>query len=329
VTRARLLPTALAVLLAPACDDLVVRGCSVTESSGSNTYGLDYEVLIPSDCPVPLAIPGEETKYASAVVYDDGTSDFRWAVAEVENSAGLLLNRNRIEFGLDEEDRHVAAPRVLYVAATGRRNWSDFDYGYFVATNRQFGDDPGDPYGEIKITYKQSVLAARSIAGPQIPPRNTTGTWSVAPTGGVTPYAYHWYRDSVLVGTGASYSGNVGTRDFWLRVEVTDQTWSVRRTVLAVDVDGVRGTITGPGSVFLSQPQATWTASIQGGFSPYRYEWFADGALVATGPTYSATVGSDFQLMLLVRDSIGQTHTTELRVRAFDDTCTGEWCEPK
>jgi hypothetical protein len=89
----RLLPAAasgaLLVAALTGCGESYVKNCPMIGANpSSNLYNLDYELVIPSECPIPLASPGTETKYAAAKIWDLGGSDMTQAAVEVKNSAG-------------------------------------------------------------------------------------------------------------------------------------------------------------------------------------------------------------------------------------------------
>lgn len=70
------------------------------------------------------------------------------------------------------------------------------------------------------ITYQRPLSV--SISGPSTMQPYEYGYWSAARSGGVGPYSYAWYRDGVLVGTGATYSDAAGDYSFQLQLNVTD-----------------------------------------------------------------------------------------------------------
>jgi hypothetical protein len=92
MTGAKTIPAAwIGILLIGACDDPVVHGCPLKESSASNPYQLSHELVIPANCPVPLGTVGE-IKFAGASLYDDGPANFSVARVYVTNSNGALMN---------------------------------------------------------------------------------------------------------------------------------------------------------------------------------------------------------------------------------------------
>lgn len=73
-------------------------------------------------------------------------------------------------------------------------------------------------------------------------------------------------------------------------------------------------TIEGPRDVSPNVTE-TWTAGIDGGRSPYTYEWYRDGIQVDTDDTYTANTGdADFQLELYVTDQNEQQGADTLYV---------------
>jgi hypothetical protein len=203
-----------------ACDGVTPNKCQVVKSSDrSNPYDLDFAMMFPANCPVPLGSVGEY-KRAGATVYDRGQQgDFFDARGEVYTSDGMFAP-NALDPRLPA--RHVtrfqsvggqgqAELLVHYQAATGGNPWHDS--GRFRAFNTT--DRSDDAHAEIRITYSDADLRVATV-GPINPHRNTLTTWSAAISGGVAPFEYRWHRDGTLVSTASSYTGHVGTTDFLL-----------------------------------------------------------------------------------------------------------------
>ncbi|HEY7767322.1 hypothetical protein [Longimicrobium sp.] len=317
MTRKLILLLAVALQSSLAACTPVIRNCPVIGKDPlSNVYHLDYQLIIPADCPVPLASPGTEKKYAAARVYDLGDVDFFEATVTIKNSKGETLAEDAsFFFG------GIAEPSDEYIAATGKKTFDDYDVGTFRAFSSDFSKTA---YGQTKLTYQQSSLATK-LTGTVIPSPNTTHTW-YAPTSGGTPgYMYQWYRDGSPVGNGSSYTGNAGTTDFDLRVEVTDQTWSTRAAVLAADVGGVQALMDGPTLVYSSQNGGSWTASGLGGTGSYTFNWYLDGQWVGSGAVWSGYTGeSGHNLQVQMRDGAGAFDSESVFVTGIgsgDGTC--------
>lgn len=319
----------LLVLAGGGCDQLDTRNCPLVAKNGSDQYLLEYELLIPSDCPVPLGGAGE-WKRAGANVYDYGIRDFLYAEVYVENSDFRFLASQVVRFrAMGEFTR--AEPSTAYQAGTGGTGFdlsNRYDYGSFFATNSASGGSIADPYGEIRITYTASAIA-NVIEGTTIPPRNSSATWRAAVTGGVPPYSYYWYRDGALVGTSEYYTGSTGTENFGLRAVVVDQTMSERAAVIPVDVGGVLTHVDGPDWAYLYtydplRSNASWTAVVQGGTAPISYQWYRNGW--ATGGNTSSHTehideAVDFTLRVEVTDATGKTAVSEKFVRVGQKDC--------
>jgi hypothetical protein len=319
------------VLARGACDSLDTRGCPLIAQNGSDQYLLDYELLVPSDCPVPLGSRGE-WKRAGAKVFDYGNRDFTYAEARVDNSDRRRVATQIVLF------RTVGAagfaePATAYPAGTGGSLGTPldrlYDFGFFYATNNSDGGTTFDPYAHVKITYAASVMT-NVIAGTSIPPRNASASWSAEVTGGTPPYSFYWYRDGALVGNSQYYTGATGTENFWLRVAVVDQTMTERVAVMPVDVGGVLARIDGPqeGYVYMDGSQissATWTAAVQGGTPPFTYQWYRDGYPTGNGTSshteFFAEPGS-FTLGVEVRDATGKS-ALDVRPISVAYSCSG------
>ncbi|HEX7239606.1 MAG TPA: S8 family serine peptidase, partial [Longimicrobiaceae bacterium] len=70
------------------------------------------------------------------------------------------------------------------------------------------------------ITYTRPLSV--SIGGPATVAPYSSATWTASGSGGTAPYSYTWYRDGVVVGTGATYTGYVEDGGAQLQVNVTD-----------------------------------------------------------------------------------------------------------
>lgn len=75
-----------------------------------------------------------------------------------------------------------------------------------------------------------------ALNGPVSPTENTDATWDAITYYGTAPFTFSWYRNGVLVGTGPSYSQNVGNVDFELRLEGTDAGGATDSYGISVDV---------------------------------------------------------------------------------------------
>lgn len=326
----------LATLGACNIDNTLVRGCELQAYRNGQQYLPDFEMVIPSDCPVPLGVRGE-IKRAGAQVYDYGNSDFAYGGLTMRNSNGNILQQEFVAFRYENYSnpngggtiRYRAFPNVFYAAATGSLSLSrEYDRGYFVATNSLSATGGGsDPFGDVLISYTQTAMATR-IQGNSIPARNTTVTWGADAAGGSAPYTSSWYRDGQWVTDGQFYTETV-SRDFLLELRTTDATMSVRSTVLAVDVDGVSAGLSGPGQIWVSSGGGTWTASAVGGTPPYSYAWHINQNPVGTGQTFTGfNLGTEghFDLRVDVSDSAGAMKSASMDVLQMG-TGTGS-CEP-
>lgn len=318
------------LLSAAGCDDPDTRNCPLERYQGSGTYLLEYELVIPADCPVPIS-SAHEKKRAGATVLDYGYSDFRYAEVYMENSDRRFLVSRVFQFVVaGSNSTHTAArPSTDYPAATGGYGGGldrAHDYGQFWVTNSTNGHAGWEPFGEIKITYRQSALAAR-LDGPEIPSSNSVGTWKAAVQSGVAPYRYSWYRDGVQVSTDSLYSANVGTNSFSLRTEVIDATMSSVVAVMMVEVDGIRVVVDGADLVYTSEGAHTWSALTTGGYAPYTFNWSLDGQHVGTGSSYTTALpAGSHRLRVDIADSRGTTYGTNHFVSVIDNSCQGDIC---
>lgn len=331
------LATAGSMAVFVACSEPTLRDCELRETQQDVGHHLDYNAVMPSNCPVDIGTIGER-KFIGATVYDLQTHDYSWVRVRVTNSAGEEKGSDMQSFvsygGLGKR----AQPRVEYDAATGYSGSispgqvlpaSAKDTGIFQAV---LLDGATGAQAKLLVSYRGTNVQT-SIAGPDVPLSGTDGTWSASVNGGTSPYSYAWYRNGDLVSTSSTYSANVGSAEFGLRLVVTDQVTASRRADFLVDVDGIRVTISGPTLIYFSEGNATWTANIRGGYSPYTVNWhFIDGngtemyagsgTTLTTYPQYEG----QYQLRASVSDANGRTMSATLQVLAIGDGQGG--CTP-
>ncbi|HEX8454803.1 MAG TPA: hypothetical protein VF647_22185 [Longimicrobium sp.] len=299
-----------------------IANCAVSQEN-AGLYELEFELVIPAECPVPLANPGIEKKYAAAKIWDRGTEDMYYASVKVRNSAGKEVESELTIFLRDFVGNRYAVPRAEFVAASGAGTFTDTDLVTFHASS-QTGNKLAQ--GRTTLRYRQTTLSTR-LVGEKIPPPNTTQTWSAPVTGGYPGFTYAWYRDGMLVGSSPTYTGTVGTGDSNLRVEVTDQTWSTVAAVLSLNVGGIEATIDGPTVVYASQGAQTWSATARGGTGTYTFDWYLDDIYAGSGITWSSYPGENWhRLEVRAQDSAGEFDAHALNVHGFGDNDPG--CQP-
>lgn len=326
----RRLPALACILGAAACDapsPEQAQYCDIVAHSPSNSYEMDYQLLLPSPCPAPLAYIGE-VKTAAGRIYDRGAPDFNFAELRVFNYNGASLRDVIVRFVITSVS--TAEPRVNYPAATAgtmSRNplpVSTRDYGRFMAFNSGGYSAPNNPFGEVEIRYTPSPVNA-SISGNDVPPPNTSQTWTAQASGGSGGYVFRWYRDGVAVATGSSYTAQVGSGSFGLRVEASDPAEATGVNVMAIDVGGVRVSMNGPTLVYASNGGGQWSATGRGGTGSYVFEWFLDHEPAGNGPTWQGYPGEGQHMLTVhMRDTNGKTHSASMRVTGIGN----ETCEP-
>jgi hypothetical protein len=310
------------------CDFEIAKDCErLGYSPSSNSFDLRYDVKLPDKCPVALANPGTETKYAGAQLYDYGLNDFDQGAAIVYSSTGEMVGDERVRFHyiptpLTDGTHWRAAPTAEYTAATGTKQVSDYDIAEFSA----WRNGVRRAWGNIKITYRQSSVSTK-LTGERIPTPGSTYTWDAPTTGGSPGYMYQWYRNGAPVGNGSSYTASAGSSAFDLRVEVTDQTWSTVAAVLMVNVGGVEASVSGPSLVYSSSGGGSWSATGRGGTGAYTFEWYLDGVYVGSGPAWGGYPGENSHTLRVdMGDSAGATDSQSFFVTGIGSG-TGS-CEP-
>lgn len=318
--------SALTVLGVMGCTGSTVAGCDVTTHGGAFDHDIFHDVVIPSECPVPLANPGSERKMVGAYVVEqhvDEPPEFTDAVVNVRNVDGEYQFGRFHSFREVDDFTSEVYVEVEYIAATANSLVTDKDYGIIEGWHGR--NQTLVAFAEIEITYTPSDIEAE-VGGPDLPLSNTSQTWSVSADGGVPAYSYDWFRDSVYVGSGSSITLSTGTRGFTLHSEVTDQAWAQKTAVYPVDVDGVRAAISGPTEVYASQGGDTWTVSARGGYTPYAFTWFVDDVQVGTGTSWTGYPGDGVHHLLVeMEDSNSGRSTSGLSVLGIGSSS----CDPE
>lgn len=331
-TLARVVLAIIATSVTAACNVPTLRGCVLDEITSDPN--LDYTAVMPSDCPVPLGSVGEE-KFIGANVIDynpDFATNYREVKITVRNSGDAVKGTNTALFKFYNGPGRRAQPLVFFPAATGYSGSvtngqllpaSAKDKGKFEAF-KQSGALASA--ARLHVEYIGSVLTA-SISGPDLPLSNQDATWYASAAGGTPPYVFQWYRNGSAVWTGSSYTANVGTSEFGLRLIVTDQTSSSRWTDLWVDVDGVRASVSGPTLIYYSEGNATWTVSVRGGYEPYSIDWYFDnmnGQITWQGSGTSLTTYPSVQGSYLVFATVVDSHGTSTTSTGILFTAIGD-----
>ncbi len=318
-----LLAMAVAALATEAaCGDLTVHGCRIDNSSNS-LYSLQAHLIIPTECPVSLGII-HESKYLGAYVTDPNAV-MQYGQLLITNASETLVGQTLAPYQSDLFNGWSATIEIAYPTATGYQGYPPpagtpltgdaNDYGLFES-GPEFAN--WIAYAEIAVNYKMG-LARLALEGPDLPLTNATATWTGDASAGSPPYSYAWYRNGQLVGSSQTYTASVGSTSFGLRLEVTDQAWSTSTRDVYVDVDGVRGTLIGPGQVDYGQV-GVWTVSARGGYAPYSIHWYYENALgtttdLGTAASYTGYPGQGTGTLLIeIQDSHGRTDTAALQV---------------
>jgi hypothetical protein len=343
--RRRVFTVAAIVLTSAAADcdapPSAINGCKVVSNVGGwgdyysdanfqigpifNAYG-DNETV---GCPIAIVRPGERV-YGGTQMYDHSpvTNDVkigrRTRLKFISSSNRDLYNQ---EFLSRYFDTYVRVYDLFgnYPAATGRGTLSDKDFMVMrVVDTCCFSREAAS--AELELDYGGDAGFRFSIAGPQIPLSNSSNTWSIRSGSGGHPHTYTWSRNDVPLGQGASYTGTAGSSDFVFRVNGQDAYGRTAASVMHVDVDGVRTTLSGPTLVYASQNGGTWTATATGGYPPYSYEWFIDDVSMGIGSnTWDGYTGEhNHTLRVRLRDALGAVHDARLDVQGLgrgDGSC--------
>lgn len=190
-----------------------------------------------------------------------------------------------------------------YLKASGTFNWST------RITSFKMPNCTGSGGTALAISSQpaSTTVTAGSVA-----------SFTVAASGGTSPYSYVWYKNGTVVSgaTSATYSFTAQSTDngALIHAVVTDSAsptssvMSSNATLTVTTVAPVSITTQPANTTVAANTTATFTVTVTGGKSPYVYNWYKNGALVSTGnaATYSFTaLASDngAVLKVVVNDS--------------------------
>jgi hypothetical protein len=303
----------LCAALLAACDGDGSRpyhGCELLyQRSNFGDSGLGFVHQEPAECPIRIPRAGVTVRTAADMYDNNGL--YREAELLVINSANFRVGRDLRSF-FPSGGRRVLTLFASYPAATGRNFVGDYDDARFEARGAAIAE-----LGLRNRTQLTQPLAA-NISGTSIPHSNTTGSWTASASGGASPYRFDRYRNGSWVHSGSSYTAGVGTGAFSLRVEISDAYSSTAADFRMIDVDGIRVSMSGPGLVYSSGGGGSWTATGEGGYSPYTYGWYVDGTLVGSGSSWSGYPGEGLhQLRVQMGDARQATHGTTMEVHGI------------
>jgi hypothetical protein len=148
---------------------------------------------------------------------------------------------------------------------------------------------------------------------------NQNQTFTSTVSGGMSPYAYQWFKNGTAVsggaGAGSTYSFSSSTTGtFLIKVNVTDEEVfrTQSNTATATVFPGLGVTIS-PASVTMNLGESQlFTSSVSGGAPPYTYQWYLNGVLQGTNSTWTFTGSSagSYTVYVEVTDGTGAQTTS-------------------
>jgi len=120
-----------------------------------------------------------------------------------------------------------AAPHVSAAAALLRSEFPTWSNSAIRARLQTTATDLGpvgvdQTFGFGLLNIETAIRMSVDISGPPAVYAGTTRTWTASVQAGQSPYAYQWFKNGSLVGTGPSVTLAAGFSDFLLRLHVTD-----------------------------------------------------------------------------------------------------------
>jgi len=139
-----------------------------------------------------------------------------------------------------------------------------------------------------------------TISGSRVVCRETPTTLSAVVTGGAAPYTYRWRTGEQEVGVNSTVAvQSAGS----YRVAVQDQNGcSATSTNYSLSANTLSVSLQGP-AAFCTNTSPTLTAAVQGGRSPFGYEWKRNNAVInEVGRSFTLTQGGTYQVGVVDAD---------------------------
>jgi len=159
----------------------------------------------------------------------------------------------------------------------------------------------------IPLSVSISPLSVSILVGQSI-------TFTSTVSGGVPPYSYQWFLNGSAVSgaTSATWTftpSTAGTYIVHLRVSDSAGNVAVSETATVLVAPQLTVSISPMSASLLVGQTITFTSTVSGGFSPYCYQWYLNGAPVsgATSPTwtFTPTTSGIYYIQLKVTDAKG------------------------
>jgi hypothetical protein len=148
-----------------------------------------------------------------------------WSYGIVEDTCNdyningwVRLCSDRVDFAVQGGD---SGSPVFYWKSDGTADLRGIVFGW---QGFPYNDGPMSNLGQIGLDLgplRVHTVQAH-ITGPTSAPPNSTRTSTGTAFGGKPPFTFAWYRGGVLVSTSSSYTGNVGSSNFELRLNISD-----------------------------------------------------------------------------------------------------------
>ncbi len=133
--------------------------------------------------------------------------------------------------------------------------------------------------------------------------------------GGTSPYSYQWYLNGAPVSgaTSSTWAFSQPAGSYTVYLNITDSLGGRAKSNVApvTVIIALTVTISPPGGSITLGHSVVFTSSVNGGITPYYYQWYLNGAQVlgANNPTWTFTPISTgtYSVYLNVTDSMGVT----------------------
>jgi len=173
--------------------------------------------------------------------------------------------------------------------------------------------------GSAKSTQNVKVspvpaLAASFTFSPSQPTSGQSVTFSGSAAGGISPYTYGWKFGDGSSSTSQNPSDTFSTSGtFTVSLNVTDTALTRVQTLQTITISppgALTATFTTSPVFPISGQSVTFTATANGGTSPYSYSWNLGGTSKTGNPVSQSFTNGTYTISLTVTDNAGKTSTT-------------------
>ncbi|MEM3697742.1 MAG: PKD domain-containing protein [Candidatus Bathyarchaeia archaeon] len=167
---------------------------------------------------------------------------------------------------------------------------------------------------EVILAPSQLLVSINPLSALILVDQSVTLTSTVS--GGITPYNYQWYLNGSAVSGATSNAwtfapSTIGTYVVYLRVTDNAGNVATSETATIVVAPQLTASISPTSTSIIVGQSVTFTSTVSGGYPPYSYQWFLNGAPVSGATSaswaFTPTTAGIYYVQLKVTDDKGNT----------------------